>query len=217
MSSTRIRAGRLAGGLFLLIVCGGLTGCLSFLKPAQSTARYYVLTPTPGMVPVVASPNSLDLGLGRVKLPAYLLTTSLAVRKGANEVEYIPTAVWAERLDTGFQRVLAANLCMMLPTDRVHLSAWERQNVGAELYVALEQFDVNDSGEALLVVRWRILSPGGEQILKVGRSRLTQQGPVPEVDPSGAISTLSSLVADFSRQMVLVLQEMPGQPTHAAR
>ena len=69
--------------LLVLAAWAGLTGC-GFLKPAKSTARYYVLTP------VAATPTgsgSLAVGLGQVKLPAYLFNTSVAVRQGTNEVE----------------------------------------------------------------------------------------------------------------------------------
>ena len=186
--------------------CAGLTGC-SFLKPAKSTARHFVLTPLPASGPATAASGSLAVGVGQVKLPAYLFDTSLAVRKGTNEIEYLPSALWAERLDTGFQRVLAANLAIVLPTDQVRLSAWQSEDVAAEVYVTIEQFDVDTSGRGVLVARWRILSPGGEKTLKAGESRLTRQGPPPDAGPSGAVATLSELVADLSRQLAQALKE----------
>jgi hypothetical protein len=198
---SRVAAWLLAGAFW-----AGLTAC-SFLKPAQSTARHFVLTPIPATGPVAAESNSLAVGLGQVKLPAYLFNTALAVRKGTNEIEYLPSATWAERLDTGVQRVLAANLAVVLPTDRILLSAWQKDNVAAEVYVAIEQFDVDAAGRGVFVVRWRILSPGGEKILKAGISRLARQGPPPDTNPSGAVATLSELLADFSRQLAQALHE----------
>ena len=191
--------------LLTLAACAGLTGC-SFLKPAKSTAHYYVLTP---VTATQAGSGSLALGLGQVKLPAYLFNTSLAVRKGTNEVEYLESAIWAERLDTGFQRVLAADLATGVPTDQVRLSAWRSEDVAAEVYVTIEQFDVDASGQGVLVARWRILSPGGEKVLKAGGSRLSRQGPSPEASASGAVATLSELVAELSRQLAQALKETP--------
>ena len=147
------------------------------------------------------------MGLGQLKLPAYLFDTSLAVRKGDNEIEYLPSALWAERLDTGFQRVLAANLATLIPTDQVRLSAWRREDVAAEVYVTLEQFDVDASGQGVLIAQWRILLPGGEKVLKAGGSRLSRQGPRPDTGASGAVATLSELVADLSRQVAQALRE----------
>jgi hypothetical protein len=194
--------------LLALAACAGLTSC-GFLKPAKSTARYFVLTPLPAPAPAPAAASSLAVGLGQVKLPAYLFNSSLVVRKGTNEVEYLPSVLWAERLDTGFQRVLAADLAIVLPTDRIHQSAWQRDAVAAEIYVTLEQFDVDASGRGVLVARWRILSAGGEKILKAGGTRLTRQGPPPDEGASGAVATLSELVANFSRQLAQALKETP--------
>lgn len=187
----------------LLVV--GLTGC-SFLKPAKSTTRYYVLTP---VAATASGSGTLAVGLGQVKLPAYLFNTSLAVRQGTNEVEYLDSALWAERLDTGFQRVLAANLATALPTEQIRLSAWRREDVAVEVHVAIEQFDVDALGRGVLIARWRILTPGGEKVLKSGGSRFSHQGPAPDAGASGAVTTLSGLVAELSRQLAQVLKEVP--------
>jgi uncharacterized lipoprotein YmbA len=192
--------------LIALAVCAGLTGC-SFLKPAHDTTRHFVLTPLPAAGPAKVTPGALAVGLGQVKLPAYLLDTSLAVRKATNEIDYLPGVLWAERLDTGIQRVLAANLGTLLPTDQVRLSAWRSEEVAAEVYVTIEQFDMDSSGLGVLVARWRIHSPGAEKTLNAGESRLTHPGPAPDANPSGAIATLSDLLAEFSRKLAQGLQE----------
>ena len=197
---------RFAALISAVVMGAELTGC-SFLKPAESTARYFVLKPVPIIGSGSVASNSLAVGLGKVKLPAYLLETSLAVSKGTNEIEYLPSAFWAERLDTGFQRVLAADLAAALPTEQVRVSSWRSEDVAAEVYVAVEQFDVDAKGQGVLTAQWRILSPGGEKILKAGGSRLSRQGPPPGTSPSGAVATLSELVADLSRQLAQALRE----------
>jgi len=199
----RPRARTLLTSLCSIMLWVGLTGC-SFLKPAKSTTRYYVLTP---IAATQSGSGSLAVGLGQVKLPPYLFNTSLAVSKGTNEVEYVDSALWAERLDAGFQRVLAANLAIVLPTEQVRMSAWRSEEVAAEVYVTIEQFDVDVSGQGVLIARWRILSPGGEKVLKPGGSRLSRQGPPPDAGASGAVATLSELVADLSRELAQALQQ----------
>jgi uncharacterized lipoprotein YmbA len=198
----RPRARTLLTILCSIMLSVGLTGC-SFLKPAKTTAHYYVLTP---VAATQSGSGSLAVGLGQVKLPAYLSNTSLAVRKGTNEVEYLESALWAERLDAGFQRVLAADLANVLPTQQVRLSAWRNEDVAAEVYVTVEQFDVDARGQGVLIARWRIVSPGGEKVLKAGGSRLSHQGPAPEAGVSGTVATLSELVADLSRQLAQALK-----------
>lgn len=199
---------RLVPCMVSLCLCLLMAGC-SFLKPAKPTARFYVLTPLSPSTPVPAptAPSIAGLGLGPVKVASYLFNTSMAVRRGANEVDYLASTVWAERLDTGFQRVLASDLATVLPTDRLLLSAWQMSDVAMELHVVVEQFDVDANGQGQLVARWRIVSPGGESILKAGSTRLTRQGPPPGTDAPGAVATLSDLVADFSRQLAVALRE----------
>jgi uncharacterized lipoprotein YmbA len=200
----RSRPARLLLALALTV---SLTGCFGFLKPAKPTARHFVLTPLPPAEAAAAPGASVVVGMGQVKLPPYLFDTSLAVRKGANEIDYLPTAFWAERLDTGLQRVLAANLATLLPTDQIRLSAWQNADVSVEVYVAIEQFEVDARGQGALVAWWRILSPGGEKTLKAGECRGTRQGPMPEKDPAGAVATLSELAADLSRQVAQAVKE----------
>jgi uncharacterized lipoprotein YmbA len=195
-SSSGVR--RIASGMLCLALIA-LTSC-SFLKPAQSVARHFVLTTIATNAPA-STLNPLALGVGQVRLPSYLFNTPMAVRKGANEVEHLPTANWAERLDAGFQRVLAANLATLLGTDRVYLSAWQKSDVAVELHVIIEQFDVDTSGRGQLSVRWRVVSPAGDQVLKSGISRIERTGPAPGTDAAGAVATLSELVGDFSREM----------------
>ena len=113
---------------------------------------------------------------------------------------------------------LVPDLTILLPAEQVRLSAWQRADVAAELYVTVEQFDVDASGRGVLVARWRILSAGGEKILKAGGTRLTRQGPPPDEGASGAVATLSELVADFSRQLAQALQEATsGQAASASK
>ena len=202
--------------LFLALgICTCMTGC-SFLKPAHNTARHYVLTSLPVDERAKMNSGALVVGLGQVKLPAYLLDTSLAVRKGTNEIDYLPGTLWAERLDTGIQTALAANLRSLLPTGQIRLSAWRSEDVSAEVYVAIEQFDVDTSGRAVLVASWRILSPGGEKTLKAGDTHLALNGPTPDANPSGAIASMSELVADLSRQLSQALKEIPPTSSNSS-
>ena len=199
---------RRAGLVLAFAACLSLTGCFGFLKPSTTTARRFVLTPLPAVAPGIASRGNPGIGVGQVKLAGYLFDTSLAVRKGTNEIEYLPLALWAERLDAGVQRTLAANLASLLPKNQVRLSTWRKEDVAAEVYVAIEQFEVDANGRGALIAWWRILSPGGEKTLKAGEFRLTREGPSPSADPAGSVATLSELLADCSRQIAQVLGEV---------
>jgi uncharacterized lipoprotein YmbA len=166
-----------------------------------------MLTALPAVEPGASRPDGPVVGVGQVKLPAYLFNSSLAIRKGTNEIDYSTSVFWAEHLDSGIQRVFAANLATLLHTDQIRLSAWKSEDVSAELYVAIEQFDVEVDGKTVLIARWRILAPGGEKTLKAGASRFERHGPPPDNDPSGAVGTLSGLLAEFSRELAEIVDQ----------
>lgn len=182
-----------------------LTGCLN-LKPVTDPTRFYVLSAVPAGTPdTVGAHGDLAVGLGRVDLPAYLLDRRIALRQGANEIDYSEYYQWAERLDKGLQRVLGADLSSLLASNRVVLSAWQRGEVRAEVYVSVQRFESDELGRVVLEARWQIASPGGEKTLHAGHSRITRQGPVLRADPDGAVGELSQALAELSRQIAAAL------------
>ena len=189
-----------------LMVCACVTGCsFLFLKPAPDTSRHFVLTSLPPTETANVASGTSRVDVVHVKIPSYLFNSSLAVRKGTNEIVYPPGTLWAERLDTGIPRVLAADLSSLLPSEQIRVAVGSSEDVAREIGVTIEQFDVSSSGQAVLVAKWRIFSPGGEKILHSGESRLSRSGPAPDTDPSGAVGTLSDLIADLSRQLAQAL------------
>jgi uncharacterized lipoprotein YmbA len=190
------------------LVCGAgllLSGCL--LKPVTVSTRRFVLSPIPSSEPAATAAEPLSVGVGFVKVPRYLLRDSLAVRMGANEVAYLDDAFWAERLDQCLQRTLASNLSALLPSDRVYLSAWGRDQVMVRLFVNVEQFDVDTQGRGTLVAWWRITAPDSDKPLKSGQTRLARPGPSPHGNPQVIATTLSALTAEFSRELAQAIRE----------
>ena len=140
---------------FCLLAVGSiglsLAGC-SFLKPSGVTPRSFVLTPLPAASASASQPSAgPTVGIGYVTIPGYLSGKPMAMRQHTNEVVYLETAGWGERLDVGLQRVLAADLGALIPTERVRLSVWRTEEVTVEVRVSVERFDVSSHGEALLV------------------------------------------------------------------
>jgi uncharacterized lipoprotein YmbA len=101
---------------------------------------------------------------------------------------------------------LAADLATRVPTDQLRLSVWRSDEVTCEIYVTVQQFDVDATGRGVLTAWWRILSPGGEKILKAGQFHASRPGPDPRVDPQSAAATLSQLTADFSAELARTIK-----------
>lgn len=189
-----------------------LTGCL--LRPANVTTRQFVLTPAAS----ASQPRTAEafaIGLGAVKMPEYLLRSSLAVRKSELEVEYLDNAAWAERLDQSFQRVLAANLAQQLPGSRIQRSTWLNSQVTLAVFVSAERFDVDAQGKGTLLANWRIETPDGRQVLKDGVTSLNQAGASPNQRPEIIAATLSELTAQFSEALARAIRECASKaPAH---
>lgn len=183
-------------------LCATVTGCFT---PHTVATRHFILTPTTETA--AATTGDIRLGVGVVKMPDYLLGNSLAVRRNAGEISYLEGALWAEQLDKGFARVLAADLSAMVPTDQVRLGAWRTEDVTLEVHVTVEQFDVDQGGTGTIVAWWRITEPGGVKVLKSGKTRLTQAGKSPADDSQNIVGTLSDLTATFSQMLAGSIRE----------
>jgi len=182
-----------------------LSGCLS--RPETVTTRHFILAPISTNEPAPAAAKQLSVGIGFVKMPSYLLRKSMAIRNGANEIEYIEDALWGERLDQCFQRTLAANLSRLLSSDHIYLGDWGRDQVQARLFVNVQQFDVDTSGHGNLNAQWRITAPDSDIPLKSGRARLDRTGASPRGKPEVIATTLSDLAAEFSRDLAQSIRE----------
>ena len=187
-----------------------LTGCLS--RPPTINARHFVLAPISTNESAPAAAKHLSVGIGFVKMPSYLLRKTIAVRDGANEIGYIEDAEWAERLDQSFQRTLAANLSRLLPSANIYLTDWPRDQEVIRVFIDIQQFDVDSSGQGILNTHWQITPSDSDQQLKTGHARLSRAGASTHGQPEVIAKTLSDLTAEFSRELAQSIGES-GKPS----
>lgn len=180
-------------------------GCV--IKPARVPTRHFVLTPIPvsDHAAVDAQPPAVEVGF--VKMPSSLLRDSMAARKGDNELQYLETALWAERLDQSFRRTLAQNLSVLLASDRAYLTSEGPAPAVLRASVDVQQFDVDTEGRGTLLVAWRLTAVGSDKPMKTGQARLTRFGPSPRGKPEVIATTLSALAADFSEELAQALRQ----------
>lgn len=183
-----------------------LQGCL--LKTAPVSPRHFVLASVSTNEPARPGIGSVPIGIGFVKMPAYLLRDHLAVRNNANEIEYLENALWAERLDQGFQRALSANLSRLLGPDCTKLPGLDSDHEPAKIFVSVQQFDVNSRGRGTLIAQWRIIAPDSNTVLKGGEVGLSRTGASPRGNPQTIATTLSDLTAEFSRDVAQSIREI---------
>ena len=180
-----------------------LSGCL--LKTATVPPHHFVLAPIPTDEASPAPKDPLSIEIGFVKMPAYLLRDSIAVRNGANEIEYLENALWAERLDQSFQRALLADFYQSLCSDPAHFAKSEGNRKGVKIFITVHQFDVDTNGRGTLVAQWRIAAPDGNELIS-GHTSLARTGRPPRCDPAAIAATMSELTAEFSNELARSLK-----------
>ena len=182
-----------------------LTGCL--LKTATVLPRHFVLAPIQAEEFSTSSNSNLSVEIGFVKMPAYLLRDSIAVRAGPNEIEYLQNALWAERLDQCLERTLTVNLRRLRSSNGMDLVNLPLDRTPVKVMINVEQFDVDTRGQGVLIAHWRIIAPDGNQQLKVGHARLVRTAAAPQGKPEVIAATLSDLTAQLSRDIAQSVHE----------
>ena len=180
-----------------------LAGCGSLLpKPTPSSSKIFVL-----FSPLKAAerqdldrPGQISLGVGPVRLPAYLDRREIVTRVAENRFDVSENDRWAEPLDENFTHVLAQNLSVLLGSDRIITYPWPldkrpRYRVQIDVF----RFEVNSAGEAELTARWAVVDETGKEAPNLNESRLAR--PAKEKSNDASVAALSETVADLSREI----------------
>jgi uncharacterized lipoprotein YmbA len=156
-------------GLFMWALF--LIGCSSTppvafytLSPLQSAQQD--LSPTGGN-------SGLIVGLGPVRLPAFLDRPHIVTRPGPNRLEVSEFHRWGGSLKESLPRVLAENISSQLGTEQVAAYPWKgRLKPDVRVAVDIHQFD-GRLGEAVdLVAAWRIFLPPDNSVRIFRRSTI---------------------------------------------
>jgi uncharacterized protein len=195
-----IRGLMAAGALAVAVVAG----CSS--DPAT---RFYLLTPLPpserarevgpGPAPVV--------GLRPVTLPEELDRQQIVTRVGATQLQMAEFDRWAAPLRDNFPRVLAEDLAILIPAERVLLFSWSRETaIDYEVTVAVTRFEGTQGGDCSLVADWTIARRSGKEASTAGRSRHTERagGSYAEL-----VAAQSRLVGALGRDIATALNAIP--------
>ena len=159
-------------------------------------SRFYVLTPEATAAGV---PGAFDLivGVGPVRLVAYLERPQIVTRNNANLLKVEEFDRWGGTLETNITWVMAENLSRLLATEAVVTFPWERA-VEPDYQVAIDirQFDLVADSQILLSAQWRILGDDGRSLYAIQKTDLTEA--VSEAGFSAQIAAKSRALARLS-------------------
>jgi uncharacterized protein len=183
--------------------------CLMALGGCASTqaARFYVLSALPvgeSPAPVAVAERGLAIGIGPVTLPKYLDRSQIVTYSSRYALNVAEFDRWAEPLESNFARVLAENLALLIPTDRLVVSPWPRSTpIDYQVTVEVSHFSGQLGGESSLIARWSLISEEGKEVLVSRRSHFS--APAGALGYEALVAAMSQTVADLSRDIAAAI------------
>lgn len=193
------------GILLGLLLVGG---CTLPIFGEQAPTQYFVLTSLPeteGARLAASSNDEIAVGVSPVDVPTYLDRPQIVTRSSSNEIVLSQYHVWASPLRGNFERVMAVNLGVLIPTRRAFVLPFRRAfPLDYEIRMTIDRFERLDDGSVVLEARWVTLVEPNERVVVVRDAQIR----IPDVsnDYSAIVAAMSKAVADLSREVASDIQ-----------
>lgn len=189
-------------GAVLVVVTLAAAGCAT-----SPPSQFFLITPLPEAdAPRDAAQHrgGPALGVGPVKMPAYLDRPEVVTRAGANALKVAEFNRWAEPLEDNFKRVLAMNLGVLADTDRVSVYPWPRSApLDYQVTVEVDRFDAAANNQVVLIARWHVLAGEEGRLVRSGRTVVTE--PFASTDYEVLAGAMSTATATLSREIAAAI------------
>ena len=144
--------------------------------------------------------SGIGLAVGPVDVPEYLDRPAIVGRVHPNELTITEFAQWAEPVERNTARVLANNLSLLVPTDRVSLFPWEANTeFDYQVVVSVKRFASEIEPVVLLVAHWKILDRAGSDVRTWRRSVYRES--IVGTGHEDTVAAMSRALADLSRDV----------------
>lgn len=185
-----------------------LNGCLG----RSPSPRFYALSPITedkAMAPGDTPMRDTAIGIGPIEIADYLDQSKLVTRTSDNQLVKADFDLWAGDFKGNLTNILAENIGILVPTDRIYLYPW-RTSALIDYQVALDvvRFDGELGRGAWLVARWSLFGRPDRKLLKAGRSSIRE--PVGGSDYAALVAAQSRALAALSHEIVDAIQEAAG-------
>ncbi|SMF93556.1 hypothetical protein SAMN02949497_0843 [Methylomagnum ishizawai] len=174
--------------------------------------RFYTLAPLQASgAKAEAAGLGLALGLGPVELPKSMDRPQIVTRSGANELQLAEFDRWAEPVQDNVVQVLAENLSLLLPGQKVVIYPWNRsQEIDYQVAVRVVRYDRADSGDVVLKARWSVSSPTNDNELLAREASYTAHPAGP--DYRATVEAMNHALNDLSRDVAAAVKGLRGAP-----
>jgi uncharacterized lipoprotein YmbA len=181
------------------IVLSVLAGC------ATPPSKFYILSSVATDATAQSALLATAIGVGPVALPKYLDRPQIAVRSGANELFYNETHRWAEALQDNVTNVLAQNLALLVPTDKVSVFPWGRLTaIDYQVVVEISRFDADASGSVVLSANWKLYREESREVVAQRKTVFTE--PVGGTAYTDIVAAQSRALAALSHEIATAVR-----------
>ena len=191
---------RRAAALVILL----LAACSSAVPPPHLFVLNPVSPPPAGDRLVAGLPEIL---VAPAQVPDYLDRPQLVERTSANELKLVEADQWAERLSLNVARVVAQNLSAMVPADaNVAVAARASLPFDYQVVLALNGFELDQSGAAILNGRWSVTNAEGTKELAAASVSLRQPAARPGIP--AAVEAMNAILGAVSRDIAAAIKKL---------
>jgi len=183
-------------------------GCLG--PGTNKPTRFYELSSLYSRQPPpapVADLNQVTVGVGPVRIPKKLDRPQIVTRINSNEIHLNEFTSWGDPLASGFSRVLAENLSLLLNTEKVAIFPW-MQAVQTDYQVTVDVTDfIGIPGrEVQLRAWWTIFGDNGRTLLVKRYFYNTE--PASGDDITALVQAQSRTVEALSRKIAVTIKAL---------
>jgi uncharacterized lipoprotein YmbA len=158
-------------------------------------------------IPAAVMDDTLAIGIGPVEFPKFLDRPQIVTRKSQNQIEVSEFHRWAGSFPGDFSRVLAKNISILLPSDRVAVYPWGEQfSPTYRIKLDVEQFDGQLGERVVLEVTWMVTDQEGTKKLVVRKSLIEE--PVSDKTYEALVVAESHALATLSRTIVQEIRKL---------
>ncbi|MGB5619638.1 MAG: PqiC family protein [Desulfobacterales bacterium] len=195
----------------ILVIGFFLNGCLG----RSQSPRFYTLSPVTenkAMAQSDTPASDVNIGIGPIKLADYLDQSKLVTRTGDNRIVKAKFDLWAGAFKDNLTNVLAENIGILLPTERIYIYPWRlSEPMDYQIILDVVRFDGDLGEDAWLVARWSIVGGKDKELLAVNRSSIRE--PVSGPDYNALVSAQSRALAKLSHEIVKAIQAASRKQT----
>jgi uncharacterized lipoprotein YmbA len=196
----------------ILVICLlFLDGCLG----RSQSPRFYALSPITedkAMAKSDTPERDTRIGIGPIKLADYLDQSKLVTRTGDNRLVRAEFDLWAGAFKDNLTNVLAENIGLLLPTERIFIYPWRlAEPMDYQIILDVVRLDGDLGKEAWLVARWSILGGKNKELVAASRSNIRE--PVSGPDYNALVSAQSRALAKLSHEIVKAIQAASRKQT----